>query len=54
MAAKNSASTAENGSGDPSLGTPSACSRCFIRIKGVLRYLWRAVDQRRVVLDVFV
>jgi putative transposase len=34
--------------------SPGISMRVFIRIKGVLHYLWRAVDQHGVVLDILV
>jgi putative transposase len=36
------------------VGFPRATRQVFIRIKGVLHYLWRAVDQDGVVLDILV
>jgi putative transposase len=42
------------GSGDRSPATPGTSTRCSSRINGRLHYLWRAVDQHGVVLDIFV
>jgi len=38
----------------PQLGDTWHLDEVFIRIKGVLHYLWRAVDQHGVVLDILV
>jgi putative transposase len=39
---------------EPQDKPPTSCTRAFIRIKGDQHYLWRAVDQDGIVLDVLV